>query len=323
MIALVLAGTAAWAKTDVSIHDDLTLGPHRYSANNLDLGVAPDPAFSADLSYGTNRSTTPVADSTHQLGVGLWAAFSPVVTVSANYLGYTGDKAPIVNLLGDVVGEANDRIRTGTLGAKVGFKLIRPDEDGDLPVSFRLDLGAGGGTESMPLFVQFPPIRAGAPPPAPRKLAQSYDIRDREFTAGMTGRIGGTSITATYARHHYTDNLADIEAGFLAQARTHPRLGPLILNTLSGIRYNATSSAQGQPKYDSYVGVTRALDRDWSVTASYDYQDMMQAGQIARQPTLDVAWEAAKWCEVRLGSYWVNQFRRNSRYTTSGVSFFF
>ena len=318
-LALVLAmvPAAAWAKTDVAIHDDMAIGINRYLTNDLDLEVAPDPGFSGDLNYGTNRSTTPVAESTHQFGFGLWGAFGPVVSVSGRYSHYTGERAPVVNGFGDVVGAADERIGNSTLGLKLGIKLVHPGEDDEIPMTVRLDLGAAGGSESMPLFI------GTADPATWRKLRQTFDIRDRVYSIGVLVKAGGTSLTAAHYRHHYTDNFADVEAAFLAQARTKPLLRPLILGTLSGIRYNAMATARGQPRYDSFVGMTQRVGPDWSVTASFDYQDMTEQGAIARQPMVDVAWEAASWIEVRLGSYWVNQFHGNTRYTTTGVSIYF
>jgi len=323
VLGLALLPGVVAAKVEWTLYDDLTLGRDRYSSNTVDLGVAPVPEASADLSFGTTRSNTPVSDSTHQFGIGLWGEAGPAVTISANYLGYTGDKASVLNGFGDVVGEVNDRIKTATFGGKIGIRLLRPGENDEIPVALRLDLGMMGGRETMPIYVALPPLSPTLPPPPPRKLGRTYDIRDREYTAGLYWKVDATSVTATYSRHHYTDNMNAIEEAFDALTRNRPVLRRMLAGLLEGIRYNTQSVAQGQPKYDSCVSLTQRFLRDWAITASFDYQEMTERGALAREPGADLAWEAASWIEVRLGGFVVNQFGKKTRYATAGVSLFF
>jgi hypothetical protein len=314
---LVFFPGVAPAKTEWSLSDDVTLGRDRYSTNTADLGVAPKPEISADLSFGASRSTTPVSDTMRQFGIGIRGDASPVVTISGSYRGFTGDKAAVLNVFGDVVGESSDRIRNGTLGAKIGLKFLSPGEEDETPVSLRLDLGVTGGRETIPLWIGTP-VRVTW-----RKLRESYVIRDTEYSAGLSGKIGGMALNASYARHHYRDNIDALTRAFEAAAAGRPLPTLLMRNILAGIRYNVSTAAQGQPKYDSYVSLTGRFLHDWALTVSFDYAEMTKPGALAREPGAELAWDAASWLAVRIGGYVVNQFGKKTRYATAGVTFYF
>jgi hypothetical protein len=321
MGALAMMLPASCLAREVAVlSNNLTLGRAGYWTNASDIEVFPVPRFAASAGYAQNRTATPFAETRRQGELGVRADLGRYVTLSAGGSYYAADRGPVIDDAGNVVGFADGRVAKSTVGLRTVLRLLNPGPGLRGKPELSVDLGVAGGWEAIPVFT------GTADPATWRLLDDRYDLRDRSASVGAFGKVRRFSLSVAYAVHDYSDNASDIEAAIAKPQKAHGRSrgsAKLLRGSIADAVLGSVGAvAEGLPVSEAYVRMAQAVHRDWSVSAAYDYGDMIEAGQIARQTTVGLAWQPASWIQFRIGAYWVNQFHRNSRYSTAGISLF-
>ncbi len=321
--ALSILVSAARAEWQSSLSDDVTLGKDRYTANTVDLSVAPSRSFGGDLSIGVNKTASPVKDSTNSGGVGLWFNPGPNSSVSFNGSRYQGVHGAVYDLDGGYLGDAPDRQVSSSLGGTFTYKFLRPenpDEEGGVTFSGSAGLFFGGHT--IPVWTQTP---GGIP-----KHPGNYRIGDRGLTLGLVLGAGNTSAGLSGRFHKYS---------FPTLATLPPKVFLYLLNT------SVNSAIYGLPMSETTVYLAQrflgSLTADAAVTfeklsTDLDVQTGMgKMGRMtitgvtpvtdsnARTVSLTLSWDAASWLSLRAGGFSTKQDTSTSNYGTAGVSVYF
>jgi hypothetical protein len=149
-------------------------------------------------------------------------------------------------------------------------------------------------------------------------ISGEYTVRDTAFSGGISFGTPGTTVTASYARHHYRGSYESADPRWTRMS-TRPGFG-LIARRL---KMSVAGVLKGLPDYESVLSLSDRLPEGFSVYTAYGYTKMETDHSIARTYTSEVAWMAGSWIELRAGSYWVRQYKETTRYTTAGLSLFF
>lgn len=318
VLPLALSSGVCAAEWSVTPSDNATVGPDHYRSNRAEVILAPTEAVSFGLNLGNDKTTTPTAVTTRQVGGRLRWKASPSLAFSLHVQSYA-DKQATGPVGGTGAGGGDGDTTSASLiwGPTVSLEAWHPDPEAETPTAAWIDVGVDVGRTVVPRAgSEAPPMPQGMMTPGSSGPPSDEVSRDTDPHVEIELQHGPLDLTLFQSRHYYDDNAADPAAasGGGPLNEMHRSLG-------DGSQQGFAPSVLGQPKSDSEVGLTRRFEGWGRVVASYDYEDRLAAGGIARTASVSAGWEATRWMTVRLGTFWLNQFHRTHEYLSAGVSF--
>lgn len=320
-IALLSASSASAVK--VSLFDDLTAGSRKYWANTLGLGIDPSDRVSFGLTLGAGNTGSPYDDRTKSGGLTFWTDFGRGVSAALDGNYYSGSRADILEFTTfDVVGRADDRQTTGSIGGTVAWRFLDSggeETDEDTIYAASVELGATGNKTTVPVWARAPVLLKGD------GRMGDYVFRDRAFSAGTSMTVEGSSIGVRYLRHHYRrpDDLTNLNPRIARALQADPRLSAFLRTRVEEfMRTSVGGTIEGVPVYQTSVWLSERVHEKITLHGGLDYL-RLEAGGLARTWTAALTWAVSDRLDLRAGSLWDRQAAKTRRSTTLGASLTF
>ncbi len=320
-LVLLVAGSAE--ALQFALSDDVVAGGRGYWSNALGLGLDPSERFSAGLHFGAGNTGSPYEDRTRSGGLSLWADLGRGFSAALDGNFYSGSRADILDFSTfEVVGRAEDRQTTGTLGGTLAWRFM--DSGGeetadDLIYSASVEVGASGNKTTVPVWARAPVLLKGD-----GRLGD-YEFRDRAYSAGVSTTVEGSSLGVRYLRHHVRrpDELSNLNPRVERAEARDPRLAEF-LNTRVGEfwRTSVSGTIDGIPKYRTTVWLSERLHEQFTLHGSVEYIRLETNG-VARTYGASLTWAATGSLDVRAGGLWDRQHGSTLRSLTLGASLIF
>ena len=312
--SLLLSAHPVRAALNATISDDGAFHSG-FFYDALSLSFAPAARVVVNLDGGIANRAPTATDYAQSLGLGLSVEVEPRVSVSGEISRYRGEKGPVTDPVRmQTTGTVGDRRTIDTVNAGMKAKIFETSQrDESDRASVSVSAGWAGGKHVLPLAMVAPAAWAD-----PNPVLGEFVVRDDAYSGGVSFGMPGTSVTASYTRHHYRGKL---DTGDPRRALMAPL--PDFGFALGSLRTSIAGVLEGLPDYESVVSMSDRLPEGFTAFASYGYTRMETDHSIARIYASGAGWMAARWIELRAGASWVRRHGETTRYITAGFSLFF